>query len=287
VLDHHNGVPPPLSEVGGFARHVSGGVAYYTCVALDGLPSVRHAFSTRHGGVSRLPEFALNLCRVAWDDRDRVEENRRRFLRASGFQGARLATLRQVHSDALVRVVHAPAGSPEGDALATDRPGIALAVQVADCFPVLVADKEGRAVAAVHAGWRGVHSRILWKALRFMESSFGSDPEDLLVAIGPGIQACCMEVGPEVGSLFAQTDRHSEVCRPHPERPGKALLNLPAALRQQLLEAGVKAANAFDLGLCTRCNPREFFSYRSEGPASGRMMGIVGINGPSGDGIPG
>lgn len=265
-----------------FVKRGDDGVPHYSCLPLEALGFVRHGFSTRQGGVSRLPEAALNLSHVGWDSPAAVEENRRRFLGALGLSPHDLATLRQVHSDRIHIIGDSGTSwnaAPEGDALATDRAGVALAVQVADCFPVLVADPGSRAVAAVHAGWRGILAGILAKTVRSMNRAFRSDPGELLLAIGPGIGACCMEVGAEVRALFERAYPSQRVSAPHPTREGKFLLDLRGGMASQLFEAGVPAEHVYNLNACTRCRADEFFSFRADGPQSGRMMGVIAILG--------
>jgi YfiH family protein len=253
------------------------GLRYYTCAAFEQISGLRHAFSTRLGGVSLAPEPALNLGHVAWDSHANVEENRRRFLSVLGLAPALLATVAQIHS-AEFHIIKSPAHQwnprARGDALVTAEPGIALAVQVADCFPVLVADPQTGTIAAVHAGWRGSLARILGRIIEGMQRQ-GADPTHILVAIGPGIRPCCFEVGPEVASAFDAAFPGELLCHPYPEHQGKYLLDLPMALNLQLSEAGIPPQNRWDLGLCTRCRPDEFFSYRAEGSRAGRMMGII------------
>jgi YfiH family protein len=253
-----------------FSRRELGGLPFYVCRALE-LPHVRHAFSTRHGGCSPLPEAALNLGAVAWDDIAAVKENRRRFLSAAGLGPFPLATLSQIHSDRIHIIKDLPReenARPQGDGLMTALNGVTLAVQVADCFPVLIAGEH--AVAAVHAGWRGAALRIVARTVECMRREFGTDPAGVSVAIGPGIRACCFEVGPEVlarfDAEFPGLDLHKH-----------ALLDLPRALAAQLADIGVPEANVQDIGLCTRCNPGEFFSYRGEGARTGRMMGVIAM----------
>jgi YfiH family protein len=261
----------------GFHLNEMSGVRYYSCAALEGIPALRHAFSTRRGGISPAPEQALNLGYVPWDSPANVTENRRRFLAVLGLSRANLATVAQFHS-AEFHIINCPAHqwNPQtrGDALLTARQGIALAVQVADCFPVLLADAKKGIIAAVHAGWRGSLARILRRVIDGM-GKMGADPADILATIGPGIRNCCLEVGPEVSSAFDAAFPEGNLCQPHPERRDKCLLDLPAALQLQLSESDVPQQNRCDLGLCTRCNPEEFFSYRAEGSHAGRMMGII------------
>ena len=262
----------------GFALHEAEGVAYFSCSALDNIPNLRHGFSTRRGGVSLPPEGALNLGFVPWDARAHVEENRRRFLSAMGLSRERLIIVAQKHS-AEFHIIkgaldqwdpHTP-----GDAMATIESGAALAVGVADCFPVLIAEPKSGAIAAVHAGWRGTLGRILRRTLEGMKCDLGADLSCALVALGPGIRRCCLEVGPEVHSAFAAEFPGAPLCTSHREHAGKFLLDLPQALNIQFAEAGVPPANVFDCAQCTRCHPEQFFSYRAEGVRTGRMMGVI------------
>ncbi len=263
-----------------FTRKVENGVPVYRCRALEELPFVKHGFSTRIGGVSAGDAGLLNLSRVPWDLPELVEENRRRFLDAAGLHGARLVTLSQVHSDRMHIIENNPGqwnASATGDALVTRFPGAALAVQVADCFPVLVADPVNRTVAAIHAGWRGTRSRILAKTIAAMGRAGHSEPVRLRVAVGAGIRSCCFEVGAEVVAQFHHEYPAGALASRHPVHEGKFLLDLPGALRYQAEDAGIEDDAIFDLGLCTCCNSDEFFSYRREGDRSGRMMGLIGL----------
>jgi polyphenol oxidase len=260
-----------------FVRREAGGLAYYSCIALEKVAGLRHGFSTRHGGTSALPEDALNLSFVPHDLPGSVTENRRRFLEALNVEKNQLATVSQIHSDRLVLVEDAAMAGrgPEGDAIGTALAGVAVAVRVADCFPLLVADPRANAIAAIHAGWRGVLHRIFSKTAAGMKAAYGSDPRDWIVTVGPGIRSCCFEVGMEVSSAFAQEFPGAELIASASSRPGKVYLDLTRALRIQFTESGVDPANVFDLGACTCCHTDEFFSYRAEGPQSGRMMALI------------
>jgi YfiH family protein len=262
----------------GFVRRDVGGIPYYSCVALERLARVRHAFSTRLGGVATDRGNLLNLSVTSWDTPERVDENRRRFLSALGLGSARLATLSQVHSDRL-HIIEDTGGQwnrrREGDALATRLADVALAVLVADCFPILIADPDSGAVAAVHSGWRGTAHRVLSKTIGGLRAAFGSEPPRLLAAVGPGIRSCCFEVGAEVAGLFEEAFPGSNLDRRCAGRAGKYLLDLPGALAIQCAESGLDPERIFDLGACTRCNPQEFFSYRAEGQGAGRMMALI------------
>ncbi len=262
----------------GFFPRQTSGVSYYACAALEQMPGVRHGFSMRPGGVSSAPENTLNLGYTPWDAPANVQENRRRFLSALHLRPECLATVSQVHS-AELHIIKGPTDQwnpgSRGDALATASQNVAIAVQVADCFPVLVSDPRSGVIATVHAGWRGAVARILQRTLESMRRDLGADLAEAVVAIGPGIRSCCLEVGSEVEAAFAAEYPRSRLCAPHPVHPGKHMLDLPAALRIQLAEAGHSSEKVYDLGLCTRCHPDQFFSYRAEGSHAGRMMAVI------------
>jgi YfiH family protein len=274
-----------------------------------------HGFSTRLGGVSRAYSVSpdgvdenasgeLNLGFTAADERELVARNRQLFTEAvTGSAATPLVTLRQIHSNGLHYAARWDAGRPRpqrGDGLMTDEPGILLAVQTADCIPVLVADRKRKAVAAFHAGWRGTVKRIVETGIGRMRVEFGSKPEDLIAAIGPGAGACCYSVGDEVmvefESQFAYArELFHEVFDSDPVRKkypmlfltqrapghspiGPALhLDLVEANRRQLLDAGLKADAIQTTGGCTSCHRELFFSHRAAQGHAGRMMSAIGI----------
>jgi YfiH family protein len=266
--------------------------------ALAKLPWLVHGFSTRPGGVSLLEgERVLNLGFTEWDSKENVLENRRRFQSALGASDLKLISLKQIHSDA-IHLFDAPPAEPcRGDASATNRPGLLLGVQTADCVPILLVDPKKRAVAAVHAGWRGTLQRIVVKVIGQMQMHFGSKPADLLAAMGPSIGGCCYEVGTEVAiqfqSQFAEAPEWFDEFRTgdepnpiqwlnrmppgHQPPPKNVLLDLRKANRSQLLDVGLQAQNIFTNDLCTNCRRDLLFSYRKEGPQSGRLLSVIGI----------
>jgi polyphenol oxidase len=270
----------PHMRKGGFVLREFQGIRYYSCKALESIPCLRHGFSTREGG-SGIAERSLNLNYSPRDSVEQVRENQHRFLLALNLENARLATLRQVHSNRVYIIEDNSLewNESKGDALATAVEGLALGVRVADCLPVLIADPASRVVAAVHSGWRGTLSRILLQTILEMQKSFGSRPADLFAAVGPGIRKCCFEVGSEVVDLFEQEYPGAPLATRVTAKPGKYLMDLCGALDIQLDLAGVQPENRYDLGECTCCNTDRFFSYRAEGLASGRMMAIIGLTG--------
>jgi YfiH family protein len=263
----------------GFVLREYRGVPYYSCRALESLPRLCHGFSTRLGGAPDPNECSLNLGLTSWDSAARVHENRSRFLAALKLEEAHLATLHQSHSNRvhIIEDISGQWNQSEGDALFTRIENVALAVQIADCLPILIADPVSNAIAAVHSGWRGTLSRILLRTIHEMQRAFDSNPVDLLIAVGPGIRACCFEVGSDVASLFEKEYPGSSLAKPAIGRPRKYYLDLCGALHIQMELACVPPENRYDLGSCTRCNTGEFFSYRAEGPAAGRMMAVIGL----------
>jgi YfiH family protein len=261
-------------------------------------------FSTRGGGVSRVyGGDALNLGFTKHDSNAAVERNRALFLKKLGIAGEprwRLVTLRQIHSDLIHPVGEVPEKPLTGDGLITATPGLLLAIQTADCLPVVLVDPRRRAVGVFHAGWRGTVKRIVEKGVGEMRRWFGTRPGDVRASIGPGVHACCYEVGEEVREKFASQFEYSEalfsVLRDsdpvrekypllfltarapgHSNLPAKLFLDLVEANRRQLLDAGVHKKNISASALCTSCNTDRLFSYRKENGITGRMMGVAGI----------
>jgi purine-nucleoside/S-methyl-5'-thioadenosine phosphorylase / adenosine deaminase len=251
------------------------------------------------------PDKVLNLGFTDWDSRDRVLENRGKFFATLGASKMRVVALRQIHSD-IVHVVgaaEAPQGEqpPQGDALITRKPGVLLTIQTADCIPILLADTRQRAVAAIHSGWRGTAQRIAEKALGRMQMEFGTRPRDVIAALGPGIGGCCYEVGHEVVKEFTAKFPNARewfagpfdalengdndpnwlpwlTMRPpgHAPPAPRAHLDLIAANRAILADAGVASSNILSSGYCTACRSDLFFSYRRE-RTTGRLMAAIGI----------
>jgi YfiH family protein len=269
------------------------------------IPWLVHGFSTRSGGFSRAyGGHTLNLGFTKHDSRSAVERNRLVFLRQLGTVAAnepwRLVTLRQIHSDLIHCVDSPPEHQLTGDGLITCTPGILLAVQTADCLPLILVDTKHRAVGVFHAGWRGTLRRIAEKGVGEMRRCFGTQPGQIKAAIGPGIHSCCYEVGPEVREKFeSQFAYAAELLREvkesdpirekypllflsarppgHSELPHKIFLDLVEANRRQLIDAGVLAKNISASDLCTACRSDLLFSYRAEKGVAGRMMGVVGV----------
>lgn len=179
-------------------------------------------------------------------------------------------TLRQVHSDCVLDARELTDRGSEGDALVCDLSGKSIGVRTADCVPILLVDAEHRAVAAIHAGWRGTVAAIVLRTLETMKNIFGTRPSSVQAAIGPSIQACCYAVGPEVAARFVR------LFPEWPAEPGRRRVDLPEGNRRHLLHAGVPATHIYDCGLCTFCQAGLFFSFRREPQHPGRMVSSVG-----------
>lgn len=301
--------PEELRRVAAEPRLASNGVQWLPVPAWEHSKWLWHGFSTRRGGLSRAycPDDApgeLNLGFTPADDRELVARNRTLLAQAiTGDAATPLLTLRQIHSNLLVipSAEDATRAEPhKGDGLITDHPGLLLGIQTADCSPVLVADRKRRVVAAFHAGWRGTVSRIVESGIGRMRLEFGSKPEDLIAAIGPGVGPCCYAVGEELLSAFESQFSYArelfhEVYDTDPVRtkypmlfltqraPGHSPigpslhLNLVEANRRQLLAVGVKPTAIKIVGGCTACQPELFFSHRTSRGHAGRMLSVIGI----------
>jgi purine-nucleoside/S-methyl-5'-thioadenosine phosphorylase / adenosine deaminase len=280
-----------------FQNVVRNGFGWLECSTLSAHPWLLHAFTTRRREGAARGE--LDLSRPSSDAPSRVHGHWRKALNAMKAEAFSLALMRQIHSDhiwsvtrdgesrGLRYVPRARAGGatdvarePRGDALITQEPGVLLAVLSADCLPILVADSRRRAVAAIHAGWRGALAGIVEKAVHEMAAAFGSRPEDLVVAMGPSIRSCCYEVESEVVAAFQRRFPRAEEFFTRNERParaGRATLDLVAVARRQLVSAGVRRSKIHVADFCTACRTDLFFSYRKEGQAAGRMAALMGI----------
>jgi YfiH family protein len=239
----------------------------------------RHGFTTRRGGVSQPPFDQLNLGMKWGDARENVLENRRRLEAASGAD--RLYFAAQVHGAAVVRVragaAPAEIAKLKADALCTGNSGVAVAVFVADCVPILLADVRSGACAAAHAGWRGTAAGVAAAAVRRLRADFGTRPEDVRAALGPAIGPCCFEVGDEVvaaieGALPAA--RAAGAIRIDARWP-KPHVDLKLVNRLLLEAEGVPAA-AIDAGPeCTSCDPVRFYSFRRDAGVTGQHVGFI------------
>jgi polyphenol oxidase len=294
----------PVPEV----RRVESGAGWLPVPGWNS-PWLWSGFSTRIGGVSRAycaddSPGELNLGFTAADQRESVMRNRALMAEAvTGRSTTPVVTLHQFHSNLVVPVSASDAtreSSRRADGMMTGESGFLIAIQTADCIPVLVVDTRRRVVAAYHAGWRGTAKRIVEAGVGRMRLEFGSRPADLIAAIGPGIGACCYAVGDEVHSefdsqfsyaheLFREVYDADPVRKKYPmlfltqRAPGHSSigpqlhLDLVEANRRQLLSAGIRPQAVQVLGGCTQCHNHLFFSHRGSHGHAGRMMAVIGL----------
>jgi YfiH family protein len=263
-----------------FVWETTGGKPALVCRAIA--PFAGHLFTTRH--------WALGSGSQDTADDDRWGE----VAGAIGVQRGRFVRGRQVHGASVVVAREGLSGVQPADIFIGDEPGTAVAVQAADCVPLLMVDRRTGAVAAAHAGWRGMAARVPVRTVEALASEFGSRPDDLLAAIGPSIGACCYEVGEDVRAAFAAAEFSGEelsrwfvdapIASVHnrsmpglPEQPrtGHWFFDGWASVRAQLKSAGVPASQIFGVELCTASHPEWFCSYRRDGAAAGRLAGAI------------
>ena len=246
-------------------------------------PGLVHAFTTRAGGVSEGPYAALNMTRSRGDSAAHVATNRERVRLALGLDALVFAV--QVHGKAVIQVEAAPVdgvSAGEGDALITDRPGLGLVCQTADCTPILLFDARRRAIAAIHSGWRSTVLNIVGETVAAMGKAYGTVPGDLIAAIGPSISAANYRVGPEVVAEFETVfGGNGGILSPR-DADGGAQLDVGEACRRQLLAAGVAESRIERSALCTYAEEARLFSarrshHRGSSGVFGGQAGIIAL----------
>lgn len=248
-----------------FRRVQRGELLYYTCTRLSG---VRHAFTTRHGGVSTGDCARLNLGFQRGDSRENVLQNYHILLGALDMPMERLTMTNQVHRDEVAVVTAETAGtglqrpmSWEADALITNLPDVPLIGYYADCTVTLLYDPQTHTAGVCHAGWRGTAAGILGKTADAMANALGARRESLIAVIGPSIRACCFETDADVPA--AMEAALGATAQPYITPRGvKFHIDLQGLNTQLLLEAGVQRENIIDSGLCTYCHSQAFWSHR-------------------------
>ena len=258
------------------------GVTFYSADGIDAAGGAAHGFSSRLGGVSEGMWASLNLGMNRGDDPDHVRENYRRFFAAIGATGERLAMTNQVHG-AVVRTVTTadvhtdPYGKVgyEADGLMTDLPGVALRVSAADCIPILFYDPVRRCVAAVHAGWRGTAAGIATVAVDRMKSVYGSQPSDILAAIGPGVCPDCFETHEDVPNAMTAAMGTGVLRHITIKENGKFAVDLKAINAMRLEQAGLETDHIAVCSACPSCQPDKFWSHRRLGNDRGSMAAAI------------
>ena len=233
-----------------------------------------HAFSTRIGGVSTAPHLrSLNVGENRGDDPANVRENLRRLCAAADLPQT-VVSAAQVHSAALLYVDAPPAEKPQLDGFYTDRAGLTLCVKIADCLPILIHDRKKGFSAALHAGWRGSASGIARKGVEALVS-LGSDPRDLLCALGPCIGVCCFEVRDDFIAEFTALAGGDAARRCISVRSDKYYADLKALNADALALAGVPEAQIDVCPDCTCCRHELYFSHRYTKGLRGTMCALI------------
>lgn len=273
------------------SHNQSSGVHYLTFENLGHLPNIRHAFSTRRGGVSSSIYASMNLGFNRGDDNDNVKQNFNIFCEATGIDIHSLVFGAQTHSTKIRRVFASDRGCgidrpvlwSDTDGLATNNPGVFLTTFYADCVPLYFVDTVRHAVALSHAGWRGTVSNIAAATVNFMVSEFGSNPSDIYAAIGPSIGSCCFEVGEEVADEFLQLpgDLAKGCVRLGDASPDRGInkyfVDLQEINRRMLVGSGILPQNLELADICTCCNSQWLFSHRASKGKRGSLCAVLGI----------
>lgn len=269
----------------------TGGVCYLTFPAFERYGFIRHAFSTRIGGVSKNEFSSMNLNFNRGDTEENVLENYRRFCAAAGFEFNTLVASAQNHRTFIRRVgkencgtgVWKPQDMQSVDGLITNEPGVTLVTYYADCVPLFFIDTKNRAIGLAHAGWRGTAAKIGAKTIAAMNREFGSEPKNIVAAVGPSIGPCCFEVDTPVRDAFAaiKSLRPLEFIRD--DGNGKFHIDLWEANRRVIMETGVLEKNITVAGICTKCNSDWLFSHRASGAKRGGLAAFMTVRGEQDD----
>ena len=258
------------------------GVPFLQSNGFNAAGGVAHGFSTRLGGVSEGMWASLDLGVSRGDDPDHVRENYRRFRSAIGSRCAALAACNQVHGAVVRNITSADMKRDpydkvgcDADGLMTAIPGITLTVFTADCIPVLLYDPKRRVVAALHAGWRGTAGGIVTVAVGQMAAVYGSDPADILAAIGPGIGPDCFETHEDVPNALTAALAGAALPFIHLKENGKFAVDLKGINAKRLELAGVDPANIAVCSHCTCCMEDKYWSHRRQGTQRGSMASMV------------
>jgi YfiH family protein len=258
-------------------------IEYLRAPMLSDCDFLDHAFGTRRGGVSRDDYKSLNMSFREGDEEFRVLQNWNKLASAFNIPMENFLVLNQVHGDDIF--VIEPRGnyftSHEAlnyDAIVTNRANLAICIKTADCVPVFIVDRIKKVIAAVHAGWRGSALEISSKVVRLMQNQYGSEPADILAAIGPAIGLCCYEIDAGTADAFRRQKNSEDFLFPG-KRKDRWMLDLVEANRRQILNCGIPDANIEAAGICTVCRQDTFFSHRGSGGVTGRQINFIMIKG--------
>lgn len=260
---------------------------YLTYNRLSEIPFINHAFSTRLGGVSEGIFDSMNLSFGRGDSDENVIRNYKLLSESAGFSFESLVASAQVH-ETVVRNVTAkdkgigitkPRDMQSVDALITIDPEVTLVTYYADCTPIFFVDTKTRAIGLAHAGWRGTVGNIAGEVIKSMAREFGTDPSDVICAIGPNIGKCCYEVSEDCSQEFKKLFDFESSVYTAVEGTDKYMINLSLANKLLLIRAGVLPENIVISDLCTKCNSELLWSHRATGGKRGTMCAMMQITG--------
>jgi len=261
-----------------------GSLKLYQDMLLTQTGLVKQGFSTKMGGISLDSYSSLNLAFHVGDEDKRVNNNRVIFSSSLGINKDDWVTLNQVHSDKVLVISQDDKGKGssslstvmgEGDAMITNDVGIPVVTFYADCISLFIVDEKNRAIGLAHAGWKGTLQEIGVKTLTAMNIKFGTKPDACTIAIGPGIDQCCYEVGKKIYQMFYDKFDFGEKILKASNLSDRWMLDLKMANWLQLSKLGVGDENISVSSLCTKCNQHLFYSFRGAGYKTGRMAALL------------
>lgn len=260
-------------------------VPYLTYNSLSEINFINHAFSTRLGGVSEGEFTSMNMAFNRGDNPESVTENYKRICKSAGFDFDSLTASAQDHNTFVRAVtsenkgvgIYKPRDLHSVDALITNEKGVTLVTYYADCTPLFFVDIKQKAIGLAHAGWRGTVGRMGEKVVKKMTELYGTNPADIVAAIGPAISVCCYEVDkPCADNFYALSDLDSSRFV-FPKENGKYMIDLLETNRQILMSAGVKTENITISDICTNCNSELLWSHRATNGHRGTMSAFMCI----------
>lgn len=260
-------------------------VPYLTYNSLSEISFINHAFSTRLGGVSTGEFTSMNMAFNRGDKPENVTENYRRLCNSAGFEFDSLTASAQDHHTVVRAItsadkgvgIYKPRDMESVDALITNEKGVTIVTYYADCTPLFFVDTKTKAIGLAHAGWRGTVGRIGEKVVEKMTEIYGTNPADIVSAIGPAISVCCYEVDKPCADNFLSLDGLDSGKFVFPKENGKYMIDLLETNRQILVSAGVKSENITISDICTNCNSELLWSHRATNGHRGTMSAFMCI----------
>ncbi len=266
--------------------NVNNNVPFLTYKRLECFDFIKHAFSTRLGGVSTGEFTSMNLAFNRGDNPESVTENYKRLCNAVGFDFNTLVASAQDHNTVVRKVtaedcgigITKPRDLQSVDALVTNQPNVTLVTYYADCTPIFFVDTEKKVIALAHAGWRGTVSRICKSVIDTMVNDYNSNTSDIICCVGPAISNCCYEIDQGCYDEFAKLDELDLNKIMVPKSNGKYMADLLETNKQILMHSGVPEKNITISDVCTKCNSELLWSHRATNGKRGTMCAFMCIN---------